>query len=248
MFTYYRPGVGCLTSADILKETAMQYNRRKSNVHCCLIDYSKAYDRVNYRILLSKLIDSRVPRDIVLLMKCIFENFNIGVRFNNACSEMDFKAGNGVRQGGVCSGVLFTFYINDILEVVSRMSIGCSLGSSRINIIAYADDLTILAPSRTALQFLVNIVAEMSLELCLSINSNKTQYIVFVCERKWRDLDFFIVLNDINITRVYMCKYLGMYFNDFLSLSNDIEKCYKSFLAQFNSMFYKFNFIDKNQL
>ena len=105
----YRAGVGCLTSASILKETVSYYKR--SNIHCCLIDYSKAYDKTNYKILLSKLIHTELSRDLILLMKCMFENSFIGVRFNGICSKKDFRAKNGIRQGGICPGLLYLRFI-----------------------------------------------------------------------------------------------------------------------------------------
>ena len=244
----YRSGAGCMTSGAILKETVAQYNAKRSNIHCCMIDYSLAYDKINHRILLSKLIESDLPRNIILLIKNICENSYIGIRFNNVCSESDFKIGNGVRQGGVCSGLMFVYYVNDILDVVSRENSGCVLGTYRVNILAYADDVSLLAPSRSALQKLIDVVYRMSVELCLTINVRKTQYIVFLYDLKKRTSDFNVSMNNVVVNRVYECKYLGIYFDDELSLRRDVEKCHNNFLRQFNSMYYKFNFVNKDQL
>ena len=244
----YRPDVSCMTSGAILKETIVQYNSKKSNIHCLLIDYSKAYDLLNNKILLCKLIKSGLPRDIVRVMRCMFENSFIGIRFQNTCSKSDFKAGNGVRQGGICSGLLFTFYINDILNVISEMNIGCSLANFRVNVLAYADDLSILAPSREALQILINVITRMSHELALTINTEKTQYIVFISNKRARNYDFVVSMNHVRIQRVFSCKYLGVCLSDDLSLDGDIDRCCRAFLGQFNSMFYKFSFVPKDQL
>ena len=244
----YRTGVGCTTSGAILKETVVQYNLKRSNVHCCMIDYSRAYDKISHKILLNKLIESNLPRNIILLIKSICENSYIGIRFNDVCSKSDFKIGNGVRQGGVCSGLLFVYYINDILNVVSGMNTGCVLGTYRINILAYADDVSLLAPSRSALQILIDVVYKMSEAMCLTINARKTQYIVFVHDRKARNSNFNVLMNNVVIKRVYECKYLGLCFDDEMSLKCDIEKCHNAFLRQFNSMYYKFNFVNRDQL
>ena len=61
-------------------------------------------------------------------------------------------------------------------------------------------------------------------------------------------MNFCVSLNNMNIVRVYHCKYLGMFFNDEMTLCNDIEKCHKTFLQQFNAMFFRFNFVNRNQL
>ena len=244
----YRPEVGCMTSGVILNETVKCYNAKNSNVHCLLIDYSKAYDRVNYKILLCKLIDSNLPRDIIRILKCIFENSYIGIRFQGVCSESDFKSGNGVRQGGVSSGLLFTFYINEILRVICEMNIGCSIVNYRVNVLGYADDLSLFAPTRKGLQILIDVVINLSNKLCLTINARKTQYIVFIYDRRLRNLDYHVSIDDENIERVFTCKYLGVCLNDDLSLDSDVNKCCKVFLGQFNSMYYKFNFVNTDQL
>ena len=244
----YRKGVGCMTAGALLKETVSQYKLKGSSVHCLLIDYSKAYDKTNNRILLCKMIESNLPKNIVLLFKNIFENSFIGVRFQNVCCGSDFKALNGIRQGGIASGILFTFYINEILDVVSKMNSGCSLARQRANIIAYADDLTVVAPCMSSLQNIVDIVYMMSVELCLSLNVRKTQYIVFVNDIGKRKYDFSLFIDGRKVERVYDCKYLGIRLCDDFSLTVDIEKCHKTFLGQFNSMFYKFNFVGRDQL
>ena len=87
-----------------------------------------------------------------------------------------------------------------------------------------------------------------SLNHCLSINIKKTKYIVFICNSKRRDFEYHLGLNGDNVTRVFNCKYLGVCFNDDFSLVDDIDRCYKSFLGQFNSMFYNFNFLSRDQL
>jgi len=61
---------------------------------------------------------------------------------------------NGTRQGGVLSPYLFTRYIREILGAIVDSGIGCSIGGMLINVIAYADDLVLIAPFWKALQFL----------------------------------------------------------------------------------------------
>ena len=50
------------------------------------------------------------------------------------------------------SAFLFNIYINDILECISQIDVGCKLRISRINVMAYADDMILLSPSVKSLQ------------------------------------------------------------------------------------------------
>ena len=54
------------------------------------------------------------------------------------------------------------------------------LGISRSNIIVYADDIVILAPSRRALQLLLNICLAEAAELELSFNYQKSKVVFFL--------------------------------------------------------------------
>lgn len=242
----YRSDVGCITAATLLKETVSKYVKEDSLVHCCMVDFSGAYVKLNTRILISKLSKTDLPPLIVLTMKSIFENSYVGIRFSGTSSEEDFEVRNGVRQGGICSGLLFTFYADEIINTLSEMPQGCRLDFVKICSLGYADDLTVMAPSANGLQFLIDKLYLIANYLCLSINMNKTIYIVFGKKNRL-DVEFKVYIGGNLLRRVKNHKYLGVVFCDDLSIKNDIDRGYKSFLAQFNSMYYKFSFLDRDQ-
>ena len=70
------------------------------HVFACFIDYSKAFDLVNYWKLFMKLIDDGVNPLIVNLLAYWYSNQTVEVRWQSAVS-VKFGIGNGVRQGGV---------------------------------------------------------------------------------------------------------------------------------------------------
>ena len=49
-------------------------------------------------------------------------------------------------QGGILSPILFCRYIRDLLHDIAQAGIGCNIGGVFINILAYADDIVLLAP------------------------------------------------------------------------------------------------------
>jgi len=85
--------------------------------------------------------------------------------------------GNGTRQGGVLSPYLFSRYI---LQTIFGTAIGCFIGNHCFNVLAYADDLVILAPSWRDLQRLLDVLLVQSLLIDLSCNISKTVCMVFV--------------------------------------------------------------------
>lgn len=68
----------------------------------------------------------------------MFKNQYVTNSFNNVVST-PWKVGNGLRQCGI--------YIDEILEKISKMKVGCKIMICRTNIQGYVDDLVLLSPS-----------------------------------------------------------------------------------------------------
>src|SRR5664279_3810981 len=88
---------------------------------------------------------------IVTLLAFWYSNQEICVRWQNTMSN-SFTVGNGIRQGGVLSPMLFARYIRDLVQGISTTGTGCNIGGVFYNILAYADDMVLLAPTWAALQ------------------------------------------------------------------------------------------------
>jgi len=73
-------------------------------------------------------------------------SLHVSVRWQNTQSE-SFGIQNGTRQGSVLSPYRFTRYIREVLSGIVDSNIGCNIGGYMVNILAYADDLVLLAGS-----------------------------------------------------------------------------------------------------
>jgi len=83
-----------------------------------------------------------------------------------------FRLTAGVRQGGVLSVPLFTFFVNILLTNLD--SHGCQLFGLNLGSLMYAYDLILLSPSIAALQAMVNIVCLTLDGLDLKLNAKKS--------------------------------------------------------------------------
>jgi hypothetical protein len=53
--------------------------------------------------------------------------------------------------GGILSPILFCIYIDELLVKLQAANVGCFVGNICVGALAYADDLTLLAPSTSAM-------------------------------------------------------------------------------------------------
>ena len=84
-----------------------------------------------------------------------------------------------MRQGGVLSPILFTLYLDDLLTELSHTNVGCYWDKIFVGAIAYADDITLLAPTPSALRKLLVVCETSGSSLMLKFNPDKTQCIRF---------------------------------------------------------------------
>ena len=85
-----------------------------------------------------------------------------------------FGVTNGVRQGGVLSPVLFTAYLDELLQRLSTLDIGCHVGHHYVGSLCCADDIALLA-----LRILLRECELFATDHNLIFNAAKTQLICF---------------------------------------------------------------------
>ena len=241
----FREKYSTSTACFVLKETVLEYTRSNSKVYACFLDISKAFDSVDHEILISKLLKLGIPCIYVNMIRYWYSNQYVKVRYQNRYSD-EWLVCNGVRQGGVLSGFLFNVYINDLLDKISKLSIGCKLGIHSSNVIAYADDLVLLASSASSLQSLLNITyAELS-RLELRLNESKSKVMIFSSNRQMPNVFRPIYVDTKPMQHVMSIKYLGYEIVNDLSNSKDIDSRRSRFYSEFNQVLRKFSDLNKN--
>ena len=213
------------------QETIEYYTNKGSNVHALLLDASKAFDRVDYIKLFNKLLDRGMCPLTVRLLLNMYTKQKLQVKWNNSISSK-FGVTNGVRQGGVLSPLLFTVYIDELLEKLKRKGIGCHLGLHFVGALGYADDIILLCPSVAGLKIMIKICEEYAKEHSIKFNGNKSKYLVFG-DYKYNPT---IKVNNEIVDRCESAEHLG----HLLHTGNTSKECIEFSIKQFKKLFYGF--------
>ena len=102
------------------------FNKYGSTVYVSALNLTKAYDRLNQCILILKLYDIGIPKDIIMIFLFWFQNLSAAVVWGNVKSSI-FSIKSGVRQGRVCSCWMFNLYVNELIIKLEESGYGCKL-------------------------------------------------------------------------------------------------------------------------
>lgn len=171
---------GCSTDSCtlMLKETIAQYTSEGSPVYVVFLDATKAFDRVNYTIHFDILKDRLLPKPILRYLANYFLNQSVRISWNGILSET-FSVENGLKQGGILSPSFFNLYIDKLLVPLNTLRAGCFVGSKLVGCLAFADDLTLLAPTPAAMRLLLKNCEVLARELHIKFNMTKTKMLYF---------------------------------------------------------------------
>ena len=134
----------------MVRKVINYFNARKSTVNIGVIDLRKAFDKVNIYGLLGMLQEKHIETRIIN----IFENW-FGKKFTIIKWDGTFSHRvpllSGVKQGGVLSPLLFSLFVDIVLEKLEHAGIGCFIHSKCYNSFMYADDIILLSITVTDL-------------------------------------------------------------------------------------------------
>ena len=195
--------------------TALESHKQ---VACVFFDLRKAFDSIPHQALLNKLHNLQVPGTLLLWLVNYLSNRHQQVILNGSSSTW-LPVKSGVPRGSILGPLLFLTYINDLCNI--PLSPGTKL-------MLFADDIMLFKPisaSHDAALFQadVNLVNDWVSNNHLTINTNKTKFMLISPRRKLPKNFPPLYLNNVQIERVSHFKYLGVWISDDLRWSKHVE-------------------------
>ncbi|CAL8139776.1 unnamed protein product [Orchesella dallaii] len=188
------------------------------------IDFSKAFDSINQKLLIQKLMnnfDHEIPPKLLRLLIDYFSDRQFRICNGNYESDY-FNIRTGVPPGSNLGPICYSLFINDIGQVIY------------LPYILYADDLVIYsacktwAEGREELSQSLNLLSKWCDDNNLKINLDKTKYMCFYkpndhkSRAQLTDLEP-LLLNGCPIERVEKFTYLGVTVDSCLSFKDHFK-------------------------
>lgn len=172
--TGYRKHVSCTDAIFTTTEILSHHLRQSETTYLCCYDLQKAYDTVEYSILLCRLYDAGINAKLWRLIRAWYQSPKAMVKVGGELSAQ-FSLERGVRQGSVLSPLLFQVIMNPLLIQMELDNLGISYGGIYLGAAAHADDIRTITSSKDCLEKQVQAVKNFANRSGLSLNVQKCE-------------------------------------------------------------------------
>ena len=155
-------------------------------------------------------------------------------------TSQPFTVPLGIKQGGINSPEFFALYVDEVIKLMRKKAIGCHIYKLFLAILMFADDLCLLAPTRSSLAEMITTVSSFCTKYGFEFNPKKSKILVFSkCKVDHTSLQP-VYLNGKPIDYVTSIKYLGTTIlskpNFVFSAADELKSYYRAANAILNTL------------
>ena len=173
----FRSGVSCVHSAFVFQEAVASLREKYSKVYVAFIDVKKAFDTVWQAGLMVKLHSKNIPSHLWHLLNNWYHQLTSSVIWNADISR-PFPIHQGVRQGAILSPLLYSVFVDELLDILSSSGQGVFIDDIFCGAPMYADDLALISDSPEGLQHMLDTVSSYAHSWRYAINAQKSAILV----------------------------------------------------------------------
>ena len=172
----FRKGRGCPQAISQLLCVIEDAKHNHRSLHVALIDLRKAFDSVEPWSLLQAYARAGLSPELTACMACLDGTGTASVITPSGLSRPR-PVERGVRQGETLSPTKFIMWLNLWLETVTHFPGYRLRNGPMISVIAYADDIAIVAESAARLQAILSSLCLFLLAHGVKLNADKSYYV-----------------------------------------------------------------------
>ena len=150
----------------------------KKRLFVAFIDFRKAYDKINRKLLLLKLQKRGIKGQFYRNIKAIYSDISYLIKVRGGYLD-PISSTCGLKQGGVLSPSLFNIFIDDIGEIFDNCCDPVNLFDVPLSHLLYADDLILMSTSMEGLNKCLEKLKCYCNTWQMEVNLKKSQVIVF---------------------------------------------------------------------
>lgn len=198
-----------------LIQKQFSFNRK---LYVAFIDFEKAFDSINRNLLWPILCKNGIQGKLFKCIRSMYDVVKTRIRCGNTLTDY-ISCTRGVKQGDICSPVLFSLFINELAtEIINKGRHGARFTSDLMElfILLLADDIALVSETVVGLQTQLNNLKNSANRLELKVNMNKSNIIVFrkggylAARERW-------IFDGAVMPVVNIYKYLGIFFSTRIS-------------------------------
>lgn len=212
----FRKNRGTIDATFVLKTIIDKFNVEKKPLFTAFIDFRKAYDSVDRKVLWQSLYNMGIHGRSLETLQNMYKDVRMQVRYKGQLGEV-FDCKVGVKQGDPISPLLFGLLIDRfesyLYTKMPRNDI--VIDNMCLHQLFYADDLVIMADSSLALQQKIDHLRDFCNIMGFSVNTGKSECMVFnksygpKCKSQWK-----WKFGEHELKTVLSFVYLGLLFTD----------------------------------
>ena len=218
----FRKGRGCRDQVLTLMLLGQIKALSKRGMFAAFIDFRKAYDRVDRGKLWQCLEGMGFSGRITGFIRAIYKDLSGEVKVGEVLSE-PFGMTCGLRQGCVLSPMLFSLYINSLVEKLKAAGVGVECRGRLITALLYADDAVLVAEDEGQMRVSLGVLSEWCKQWSVEVNVEKCG-VMHMRRRgvKRTGEKFYVDSKRIEVVEEY--KYLGCVINEQLGTRRMVEE------------------------
>ena len=153
----FRKKRSCQQHIHSLMTLVRNHCTSKNSAYCAFIDFRKAFDFIDRKLLSHKLKELRIDGKIHNLIDQFYSDTGNLLRINGHFTEEVINS-NGVLHGNNLSPTLFSCYIDGLIQELKNCDEGIMIVNGRsVCVLAYADDIVLISKTPTGLQKLLDV-------------------------------------------------------------------------------------------
>ena len=148
---------------NFLLRSILGDSRREKNLLLAWLDIKDAFPSVSHHLMLFFMERVGLSGSVLRVVQDIYSHATVAIRTGRESRTPPIPQRRGVKQGCLLSPILFNVVIEGLLRHLSASQGGYSIARYIINTLAYADDVCVIASSKTKMQSLLDRCAEFGI-------------------------------------------------------------------------------------